>query len=681
MANDGSVKIGVGFDVDKDELSNIDKTLDASLSGASKKIDVLQGSLSKIGGVAKNTLSVVGDVSATMISTTVKGIAAAATAYGSLLTYGVNYNAQIEQYKASFEVMTGSAEKAAEVMERLVKIGASTPFETKDLAEVTQLLMNYGFTADNAIDSMMMLGDIAQGDSDKMQRIANAYGQMSSAGKVSLEDIKQMIEAGFNPLQEISESTGESMESLYDRISLGAISVDEITESMKRSTSEGGKYFQSMEKQSQTVSGQISTLKNNFAQLAGAIAGGTSDSLASTILPKLNDALGEMEQAFDERGLEGLAEVFGETLTELISDAVNELPELLEVGENLINSIASGIKKNAPELSKSILETALNIPPFIASNMETFLEIAVAFVSGISQGLKANKSALLNSGTDLFKVLYNAFDNAIGFTVESIPGLIDFISNELLTEDNLEKFFDAGYDLFFGIIGGIAECSPEILAELPKLIGSIVSELTKPEHLQKLLQTGIDLITSLASGIPEASQNIGEAVGSVAENIKKFILETDWAQVGKDIVNGILTGFLDCEFDIEKYVGEFGDNWITGVKDIFDIHSPSRVMKDEVGKNLALGVGEGFIDSLNADYFKEIRQHFISGARELVTPITNSSVTNIANSKNDNSNYSTTNSKTENYNTFIVRNDKDIYTISEQLSKSTSRINSGLGIS
>ena len=83
----------------------------------------------------------------------------------------------------------------------------------------------------------MMLGDISQGSADKMSRIAMAYGQMSSAGKVQLEDVKQMIEAGFNPLQEISESTGESMESLYDRISKGTLSVDEITASMERATS------------------------------------------------------------------------------------------------------------------------------------------------------------------------------------------------------------------------------------------------------------------------------------------------------------------------------------------------------------------------------------------------------------------------------------------------------------
>ena len=115
------------------------------------------------------------------------------TAMAGLIGFGVKYNSEIEQLQTSFEVMTGSAEKAKDVISELQKIGAETPFETKDLAEVTQLLMNYGLTADDAISKMQMLGDISQGNSEKMNRIAMAYGQMSSAGKVYLEDVKQMI--------------------------------------------------------------------------------------------------------------------------------------------------------------------------------------------------------------------------------------------------------------------------------------------------------------------------------------------------------------------------------------------------------------------------------------------------------------------------------------------------------
>ena len=121
-------------------------------------------------------------------------VTAAVKTLAGVAQKGIDYNATMESYRTSFEVMTGSAEKATEVVERLRTMGAETPFETTDLVQTTQLLMQYGFTADDAIEKMTMLGDIAQGDANKMNSIALGYAQMSSAGKVNLQDIKQMID-------------------------------------------------------------------------------------------------------------------------------------------------------------------------------------------------------------------------------------------------------------------------------------------------------------------------------------------------------------------------------------------------------------------------------------------------------------------------------------------------------
>lgn len=117
----------------------------------------------------------------------------AAKKLAEVASVGVNYNATIEQMQTAFEVMTGSAEKAAEVVDQLRIMGAETPFEMTDLTSITQLLMQYGFTADDALVKMRMLGDIAQGNAEAMNSIALGYAQMSSAGKVNLQDIKQMI--------------------------------------------------------------------------------------------------------------------------------------------------------------------------------------------------------------------------------------------------------------------------------------------------------------------------------------------------------------------------------------------------------------------------------------------------------------------------------------------------------
>jgi len=138
---------------------------------------------SQFGNIAKRGLAAVAGTVVALSGAMAGGIA-----------IGVKYNAEIENYATSFEVMTGSAEKAKNIVADLKKLGAETPFELKDLAKTTQLLMNYGFEAKDAQKKLRLLGDIAQGDAEKMNGIATAYGQMSSAGKVSLEDIKQMID-------------------------------------------------------------------------------------------------------------------------------------------------------------------------------------------------------------------------------------------------------------------------------------------------------------------------------------------------------------------------------------------------------------------------------------------------------------------------------------------------------
>lgn len=498
--NDGTVKIGIDFEVDKKGLSNIDKDVSNALKGASANVESLKGSLGRIGNVAKTTLTGLGSFASSIASMTVKSVTVASTAVSGLLTYGANYNAQLEQYRTSFEVMTGSAEKAVEISERLVQIGASTPFETSDLAEVTQLLMNYGLSADEAIDSMMMLGDISQGSADKMNRIAMAYGQMSSAGKVSLEDIKQMIEAGFNPLQEISESTGESMASLYQRISDGEIAVEEITAAMERSTSVGGKYFQSMEKQSKTASGQISTLKDNFAQLAGVIAGDTSSSLTAEILPMLNDMLSEMQAAFEKNGFEGLAVAFSESLSEIIVMGAQKIPDFMDLGGNVIQAIADGLKNNSGEISGALLTVLLALPEFIIDNAATLLDVGSVFVEELTNGIVDNSDEISESAIRFVNLL-------VDFIVLNAP-LIARAAKELIISlaDAIGKEIPA--------LKPFTDLIQTLVENLKPLAEFIIPVVAGIEGF-KAVQSVVGIVTNLAGGIKSLASGTGLLSGAL----------------------------------------------------------------------------------------------------------------------------------------------------------------------
>lgn len=278
------------------------------------------------------------------------GIAAVATALGALFIagakQGLEFNAQMEQYTISFETMTGSAEKATQITEKLKDIAAKTPFEMTDVANTTQLLMQYGLSADDAVKSLKVLGDISQGNAERLNRVAIAYGQMTSAGKVQLQDIKQMIEAGFNPLNEISKQTGESMQSLYSRISKGTIGVYEITEAMENATSEGGKFFGSTEKQSQTMTGQISTLKDEIKNKLGEALLSTSDKITTEVLPAMIEFIKSIDISQVAESIANIMKVLSDLAKVIIDNKDTIISAIASIGSailafNFVQKIAS----------------------------------------------------------------------------------------------------------------------------------------------------------------------------------------------------------------------------------------------------------------------------------------------------------------------------------------------------
>lgn len=389
--------------------------------------------------------------------------AAAGAGIVSLAKFGVDFNSQMEQYQTSFEVMTGDAEKAVEITERLKDTAAKTPFGLQDLAETTQLLMNYGLTADAAMGSMEMLGDISQGSAEKMNRIAMAYGQMSSLGKVQLEDIKQMIEAGFNPLQEISEATGESMESLYARISDGTLAVDEITASMQRSTSEGGKYFQSMEKQSQTLSGQFSTFQDNFSAFAGEVVEG--------ITPALSSAMDMMNKMFADQTLlnmlSSLFVVLGDIVTEAMPLLVDMLGQILPVFGEIVNEVLPVAVELFSQLLPPLIELVEAVLPVLSAIIEALLPIISAIAQAISPlidilvqlidlaliPLQIYLGYVSGAFTSTFNAITAVVTTAVGVLLGVLGGLIDFISG--VFSGDWEKAWNGIVNIFGSIWEGI----------------------------------------------------------------------------------------------------------------------------------------------------------------------------------------------------------------------------------
>ena len=232
----------------------------------------------------------------------------AASSLKSVVKSGLDYNAQMESYLTNFKVMLGDEQLAAEKLEEIRRMAASTPFSLSDLTEGTQTLLQFGVAADDTTGVLKRLGDISLGNADKLQTLVRAYGKMSSAQKVTLENVNMMIDAGFNPLNQICDATGESMSALYKRISDGKVSFNELEAAVAAATSEGGQFYNGMLEASQTFNGRLSTLKDNVAALTGELTSGLFSALGDIIV-KANELVVSITE--DDSKMAALKETIG----------------------------------------------------------------------------------------------------------------------------------------------------------------------------------------------------------------------------------------------------------------------------------------------------------------------------------------------------------------------------------
>lgn len=304
-------------------------------------------------------------------------VSAAKAGFNAIKDLALNafeYNAKMETYAVNFKTLLGSAEAAELKLAELKEYAAKTPFALEDLADATQTMLAFGLTSEESSLALQQLGDISLGDANKLQSLTLAFSQISSAGKLAGQDLLQMINAGFNPLQVIAEKTGvayadlkavmsgektsedfslrmeaarKEVEELGTSASEGAImlaqigedsmiSADMVAAAMRIATSEGGAFYKALENASQTAQGQIATIQDSWDMLAGKVTGGVFDKLSTQVFPKVIEWLDELNAAYDENGFDGLVGAAGGIFDELGELAFN-------AGAGLITKLYNGL--------------------------------------------------------------------------------------------------------------------------------------------------------------------------------------------------------------------------------------------------------------------------------------------------------------------------------------------------
>jgi tape measure domain-containing protein len=302
------------------------------LSGVAGFVGGLGSATSALGNFAGRAVGLVGPLA---------GLTAGVGALGVAMK-GLTAAADMESIVTSMGVLTGGTEKAKKLLDDLREMGASTPYEFPALATGAQTMLSFGIATEEILPLVKMLGDISMGSADKMGSLTLVMGQVASAGRLTGGDLLQFINAGFNPLIQIAEKTGESMSDLRKRMEEGGVSFAEVRDAMVAATSAGGAFFGMMGKMAGTTQGLVSTLKDEVNNLFLAFGQPINDA----IKPILTDAISQVSAlrpqiaSIGEAAATGLSRVYAAAASGQLGALLEA--ELLYAGAVFVNFLGEG---------------------------------------------------------------------------------------------------------------------------------------------------------------------------------------------------------------------------------------------------------------------------------------------------------------------------------------------------
>lgn len=491
-----------------------------------------------------------------------KGIAAIGTAASGAVVGLLALESSTEEYRVAMGKLNTAFEAAgygAETAQQAYNAFYGILGDTDTATEASQLLAKL---ADSAED-VSTWTDIAAG-------VAGTFGD-------SLP-IEGLIEDS-NETAKVGQVTGV----LADALNWAGISEDEFNAKLEACGSESARNQLIMETLSGTYDEASEAFyrnnealvesRNNQAQLDATLAtlGQTVSNVKNRLLSEFLPAISNVATAFSGMlsGTAGADQQFSTAVQGLVNVAVSKLPEFLNMGVQILSSLASGIVQSIPTLVAAV-------PQIVA-------EIGAALTELLPQ--------VLNMGVQLLDQLVSGIETGLPDMVARLPQIVDnFLS--FLTE-HLPDILDKGVEMLNSLVNGIINTIPQMVASLPKIITSFVTFIAN--NLPKIIEAGINILVNLIAGIIKAIPQLVAALPQIIAAIVDGIaaLMGSIVDIGKNIVEGIWEGIQNAIGWFTDKITGFFSGIIDGVKGMLGIHSPSRVFAD-MGKNMALGLGQGW---------------------------------------------------------------------------------------
>lgn len=552
----------------------IDTELDGSgleqgLKDAEKKADLSTGKLSKIGSVLSNSMGVAGKATAATFKATAVSVGAAATAIGGVVSKSVSAYASYEQLVGGIDTLFKKSSK--QVQKYADEAYKTAQISANDYMELTtsfsaSLLQGLGGDTKKAAkisnEAIIDMSDNANKMGTDMELIQNAYQGFAKDNFTMLDNLKLGYGGTKSEMARLINDSGVLGDTLVVAKGKGAnfdevVTFDKMIEAIHKVQTNLGITGTSAKEASSTIEGSVNAAKAAWTNLLTGMSR-------------------------DDADFEELVDQFVDSAVNVLNNLLPRVQVALTGVGNLINSLLPQILGYLPELL----------------NMDYL-------------------SVIIDTGMKLLNALKDGILKALPMLISVLPGIVKKIVNGIAS--NAPKLILSAYKLIKSLSDGLVKNIPTLIKSLPKIIAAIVKGLIKLAG--GLISVGITIIKDLASGILKNTfklVSIGMKIGETLMNTltDKLIGIKD---VGKNLVEGLWNGINDMASWIKDKIDGFGKSVLNKLKSFFGIHSPSKLMHDEIGVFLAKGIWEGFDDENPMKNIQKSLQGTLDGMNTRIT--------------------------------------------------------------
>ena len=359
-----------------------------------------------------------------------------------------------------------------------------------------------------------------------------------------------------------------------------------------------------------SLANQLRVAKNEITSLCGEIGQNLLPSVLNGT-KVIREEIGKISDAFKTGGFNGMAEQIGASIGTLLTKITEQLPNIVNMGITILQSLVNGIQQNLPLIMQSAITIISNLTTGLLQMLPQLLDMGIQIICQLAIGIGQqaptliplmvdcivnmvntlinNLPLIIDAGMQLLDGLVTGILNALPKLIENIPKIIETIVTTLTSK--LPDIIEKGGDILLKLIDGIINNLPKLIEAIPKIITSFVEGIGN--NLPRIIEAGILIIGKLTVGLIKAIPTLVAALPQIINAISQGFEQVDWSQIGVNIVKGIWNGIKSLSGWLWNKVSGFAGDIVDSFKSKLGIHSPSRVMRDMVGKFIPQGISVG----------------------------------------------------------------------------------------